>query len=114
MTTIHLQAIIQEDRSCSGRGQAPVHRKQVMLLLTLWQAVETAGSRLLTINALQVGNPAEEDLKNWGHHTSTATVPDPIMQRMAADPVTFVFSCEVSKMSLPGVWKVEGVCPSQD
>ena len=45
--------------------------------------------------ALQNGAPAEEDLKNWGHHPDISTVPDEIMQKSAADDVTFIFSCQV-------------------
>lgn len=44
---------------------------------------------------LQNGAPAEEDLKNWGHHPDVSTVPDEIMQKSAGDDVTFIFSCQV-------------------
>lgn len=48
----------------------------------------------------QVGAPAEEDLQNWGHHSSTSTVPDAVLQSIGQqhpDLVTFVFSCEVTR-----------------
>ena len=47
---------------------------------------------------LQEGSPAEEDLKNWGHHSGAATVPDEIMQRIGQDlpgTVSFIFTCQV-------------------
>lgn len=50
---------------------------------------------------MQVGAPAEEDLKNWGHHPDVLTVPDDIMQKSAADDVTFIFSCQVWPMLVP-------------
>lgn len=43
----------------------------------------------------QVGAPAEEDLINWGHHPSVSTLPDDVMQKAAADDVSFIFSCQV-------------------
>jgi len=43
----------------------------------------------------QTGAPAEEDLSNWGHHPSVSTLPDDVMQKAAADDVSFVFSCQV-------------------
>lgn len=39
---------------------------------------------------LQVGKPGEEQLRLWGHHTSTATVPD--QARLAASCAVHVFS----------------------
>lgn len=45
----------------------------------------------------QVGAPAEEDLRQWGHHSSPATVPDTILARANADIVSFVFSCQVPR-----------------
>ena len=53
---------------------------------------------------LQEGSPAEEDLKNWGHHCGAATVPDEIMQSVCKDlpgSVSFVFTCEVNSISKP-------------
>lgn len=46
-------------------------------------------------STVQVGKPAEEDLRNWGHHTSVHSVPDPVMQAVGQQHVTFVFSCQV-------------------
>lgn len=43
----------------------------------------------------QVGKPAEEDLKRWGHHSSPSTVPDDIMAQADPDVISFVFSCQV-------------------
>jgi len=45
-----------------------------------------------------VGAPAEEDLKNWGQHTGSASVPDEIMRRVGEDlpgTVSFIFTCQV-------------------
>ena len=53
--------------------------------------------RLITWPALQVGKPAEEDLKSWGHHSSPSTVPDDIMAQADPSVVSFVFSCQVRK-----------------
>ena len=46
----------------------------------------------------QVGNPSEDDLQNWGHHSSAETVPDEVMKRVAGDDVSFIFTCEVAGM----------------
>ncbi|KAF0696783.1 Aste57867_12445 [Aphanomyces stellatus] len=45
----------------------------------------------------QIGMPAEEDLNNWSHHYSYATVEDEVMQEAQAGQslVSFVFSCRV-------------------
>ncbi|RHY83979.1 hypothetical protein DYB35_001764 [Aphanomyces astaci] len=45
----------------------------------------------------QLNMPAEEDLNNWSHHYSYATVDDEIMQEAQANQslVSFVFSCRV-------------------
>ncbi len=45
-----------------------------------------------------MGAPAEEDLKNWGQHTGSTSVPDEIMQRVGEDlpgAVSFIFTCQV-------------------
>ncbi len=59
--------------------------------VTAWQ--------LTTCWPSQIGAPAEEDLKSWGHHSSCSgdwsTVPDPLFARAAGSDVTFVFTCEV-------------------
>ncbi|KAK9808913.1 hypothetical protein WJX72_006358 [[Myrmecia] bisecta] len=47
------------------------------------------------VHRAQVGAPAEEDLKSWGQHSSTATVPDAVMQHIGDEQVSFVFSCQV-------------------
>lgn len=36
---------------------------------------------------LKVGTPKEEDLANWGHHLSTTSVPDSVLQASAGDEV---------------------------
>ncbi|KAK3286246.1 DNA-dependent ATPase protein rad54 [Cymbomonas tetramitiformis] len=43
----------------------------------------------------QVGAPADEALKQWGHHFTLDTVPDPVLQQVGKSEVTFVFTCEV-------------------
>ena len=46
----------------------------------------------------QVGAPAEEDLKHWGHHSDASTLPDAIMRSVGADlpgVISFVFSNQV-------------------
>jgi hypothetical protein len=47
------------------------------------------------VRRAQRGKPAEEALHDWGHHPSTATVPDQIMQMVGGEHVSFVFTCEV-------------------
>ena len=47
------------------------------------------------IHKQQSGNPKEEELADWGHHSSPSTVPDQCMQLCGEDDVTFVFSCQV-------------------
>ena len=54
------------------------------------------------MNAFQIGSPAEEDLKSWGQHTSTSTVPDAMMRTIGQqlpDQVSFVFSCKANTPS---------------
>ncbi|CAD7701124.1 unnamed protein product [Ostreobium quekettii] len=48
----------------------------------------------------QVGKPAEDDLRNWGQHSSAQTVPDNVLRQAAGDVVSFVFTCEVAGKSL--------------
>ena len=48
--------------------------------------------------SLQIGAPAEEDLRSWGQHSATATVPDEVMRAIGAElpgVVSFVFTCKV-------------------
>ncbi|GLJ13243.1 hypothetical protein SUGI_0208590 [Cryptomeria japonica] len=49
----------------------------------------------------QLGSPLEEDLKSWGHHELTDTVPDLILQAAAVDEVTFVFTNQVDGKLTP-------------
>ena len=49
----------------------------------------------------QDGNPKEEDLSAWGHHSDPKTVPDDVMQLAGGDDVTFVFSCQVDGRDVP-------------
>ncbi|GAA0159567.1 damaged DNA-binding protein [Lithospermum erythrorhizon] len=49
----------------------------------------------------QVGTPKEEDLANWGHHSSPSTVPDTIFQAAAGDEVSFVFTNQVDGKLVP-------------
>lgn len=53
---------------------------------------------------MQNGAPAEEDLKNWGHHPDVSTVPDDIMQKSAQNDVTFIFSCQVGPAHSSMTW----------
>ncbi|KAL4440282.1 hypothetical protein ABPG75_003283 [Micractinium tetrahymenae] len=48
-----------------------------------------------SIHKLQVGKPGEEQLRLWGHHTSTATVPDQVLQKIGDEHISFVFTLEV-------------------
>ncbi|GAB2217617.1 hypothetical protein Drorol1_Dr00000817 [Drosera rotundifolia] len=54
----------------------------------------------------QVGSPLEEDLGNWGHHTTPMSVPDSALQVSAGDEVSFVFTNQVEGKLVP----VESVC----
>jgi DNA repair and recombination RAD54-like protein len=49
----------------------------------------------------QNGNPKEEDLAAWGHHSDPTTVPDDLMQLTGGEDVTFVFSCQVDGRDVP-------------
>lgn len=42
---------------------------------------------------LQVGTPAEEDLKSWAHHASPATIGDALLQMSAGNEVGFLWHC---------------------
>lgn len=44
---------------------------------------------------LQVGKPGEEQLRLWGHHSSTTSVPDPVLRQIGDEWVSFVFSLQV-------------------
>ena len=49
--------------------------------------------------SMQVGAPAEEDLKSWGHHSEPTTIPDSIMRSIGTQlpgTISFVFSNQVS------------------
>lgn len=53
---------------------------------------------------MQVDAPAEEDLKSWGQHSSTGSVPDAVMRSIGAELpglVSFVFSCKVPPTAPP-------------
>jgi hypothetical protein len=50
---------------------------------------------LLSPPCLQVGKPGEEQLRLWGHHSTTATVPDQVMQQIGDEHISFVFSLQV-------------------
>ncbi|GLC33814.1 DNA-dependent ATPase protein rad54 [Pleodorina starrii] len=58
--------------------------------------------RLPPVHKKQSGEPAEEDLANWGHHPSPETVPDAVMRRVAAPDVSFIFSCSVAGKPIEG------------
>ncbi|KAG0470025.1 hypothetical protein HPP92_016725 [Vanilla planifolia] len=49
----------------------------------------------------QIGCPLEEDLKNWGHHSIPATVPDAILESAAGQEVSFVFTNQVDGKLVP-------------
>ncbi|KAL2620529.1 hypothetical protein R1flu_000734 [Riccia fluitans] len=49
----------------------------------------------------QIGTPLEEDLKNWGHHSNSTTIPDALLQIAAGDDVTFAFTCQVDGKLAP-------------
>ncbi|PIA56435.1 hypothetical protein AQUCO_00700632v1 [Aquilegia coerulea] len=49
----------------------------------------------------QLGSPLEEDLGSWGHHFSSTSVPDAILQASAGDEVTFVFTNQVDGKLVP-------------
>ncbi|KFK39241.1 hypothetical protein AALP_AA3G218800 [Arabis alpina] len=49
----------------------------------------------------QVGTPLEEDLASWGHHFTSNSVPDAILQASAGDEVTFVFTNQVDGKLIP-------------
>jgi len=48
-----------------------------------------------------VGTPLEEDLGSWGHHFTSKSVPDAILQASAGDEVTFVFTNQVDGKLVP-------------
>ncbi|KAL1202843.1 Protein CHROMATIN REMODELING 25 [Cardamine amara subsp. amara] len=56
---------------------------------------------LLKNSERQVGTPLEEDLASWGHHFTSKSVPDAILQASAGDEVTFVFSNQVDGKLIP-------------
>ncbi|KAG5398287.1 hypothetical protein IGI04_020101 [Brassica rapa subsp. trilocularis] len=55
----------------------------------------------LKISERQVGTPLEEDLASWGHHSTSKSVPDMILQASAGDEVTFVFTNQVDGKLIP-------------
>ncbi|XP_010487852.1 PREDICTED: protein CHROMATIN REMODELING 25 [Camelina sativa] len=56
---------------------------------------------LLKNSERQVGTPLEEDLASWGHHFTSKSVPDAILQASAGDEVTFVFTNQVDGKLIP-------------
>ncbi|AEE76208.1 Protein CHROMATIN REMODELING 25 [Arabidopsis thaliana] len=56
---------------------------------------------LLKNSERQVGTPLEEDLGSWGHHFTSKSVPDAILQASAGDEVTFVFTNQVDGKLVP-------------
>uniref|UniRef100_A0A1J3I9M8 Protein CHROMATIN REMODELING 25 n=2 Tax=Noccaea caerulescens TaxID=107243 RepID=A0A1J3I9M8_NOCCA len=56
---------------------------------------------LLKDSERQVGTPLEEDLASWGHHFTSKSVPDAILQASAGDEVTFVFTNQVDGKLIP-------------
>ncbi|KAK9112794.1 hypothetical protein Scep_020313 [Stephania cephalantha] len=53
------------------------------------------------ISEKQLGTPLEEDLRSWGHHSFSTSVPDAIFQASAGDEVTFVFTNQVDGKLIP-------------
>ncbi|XP_031479817.1 uncharacterized protein LOC116250327 [Nymphaea colorata] len=49
----------------------------------------------------KLGRPLEEDLASGGHHSSSTTVPDLILQASAGEEVTFVFANQVGGKLVP-------------
>lgn len=49
----------------------------------------------------QVGDPKEDDLATWAHHSDPTTVPDQAMQLTGGEDVSFVFSCQVDGREVP-------------
>ncbi|CAH8261031.1 unnamed protein product [Arabidopsis lyrata] len=56
---------------------------------------------LLKNSEKQVGTPLEEDLGSWGHHFTSKSVPDAILQASTGDEVTFVFTNQVDGKLVP-------------
>ncbi|CAN8258799.1 unnamed protein product [Cochlearia groenlandica] len=56
---------------------------------------------LLNNSEKQVGTPLEEDLASWGHHFTSKSVPDTILQASAGEEVTFVFTNQVDGKLIP-------------
>ena len=53
---------------------------------------------------VQTGQPSEDEVKDWGWHSSRSTVDDDVLREIGADNVSFVFSlhvpgCEVQDSS---------------
>ena len=53
---------------------------------------------------MQTGQPSEDEVKDWGWHSSRDTVDDDVLREIGADTVSFVFSlhvpgCEVQESS---------------
>ncbi|EFJ27027.1 hypothetical protein SELMODRAFT_412612 [Selaginella moellendorffii] len=56
----------------------------------------------------QIGEPAEEDLIRWAHHSHPSTVPDVILQWAAGEEVSFVFTCQIDGKVVP----IDSILPS--
>eukprot|EP00195_Chlamydomonas_chlamydogama_P012357 CAMPEP_0202906302 /NCGR_PEP_ID=MMETSP1392-20130828/38231_1 /ASSEMBLY_ACC=CAM_ASM_000868 /TAXON_ID=225041 /ORGANISM="Chlamydomonas chlamydogama, Strain SAG 11-48b" /LENGTH=1035 /DNA_ID=CAMNT_0049594745 /DNA_START=120 /DNA_END=3227 /DNA_ORIENTATION=+ len=76
---------------CDGTGEQPAAEAADATVA----AARGALGEKPQVHKLQVGAPTEEDLKNWGHHSSAATLPDAVMMRVADPEVSFIFTCEV-------------------
>ncbi len=93
--------IAQPDlHSCHGGRlvpePGPVQAENVPAAIAALQGGDdNQGSPRAAIFKPQLGKPAEEDLQNWGHHSTMDTVPDAVMQQIGGEHVSFVFSCQV-------------------
>ncbi|GIL43572.1 hypothetical protein Vafri_1202, partial [Volvox africanus] len=87
-------AVPQRRGSSGGRGAVSATQAK--------EGAAEVGVRLPPVHKRQAGEPAEEDLANWGHHPSPETVPDAVMRRIAAPDVSFIFSCSVAGKPIEG------------
>lgn len=84
-----------EERLLCSSVKIGVACSNTKTVLKQQRVVDTTKFGLL---GLQEGAPAEEDLKNWGQHSGSATVPDKILQQVGEElpgTISFVFTCKV-------------------
>ncbi|GAB4814175.1 hypothetical protein N2152v2_001221 [Parachlorella kessleri] len=94
------ESLCKDDRTDQERAAGQQQQQQAPEMDGQGDDSAAGGVGRNLICKAQVGKPAEEDLQSWGHHSSVDSVPDPVMQQIGGEHVSFVFSCQVDGKAL--------------